>query len=239
MLDNNIFSTYAREFIAKLSKYSKIYQDGFFLNNFLSRNKIQTIFDVGANEGQWSISVFRFGYKKRIISFEPQKSAHEKLVINSKKYSKWVVHEAVALGNINGFGKINISDNSVSSSIKTINITHLKSSPNARIVKTEKIKLVKLDSIFSNYFSKDDIILLKIDTQGFEKEVLEGSLISLSKISAILIELSLTELYEKQDNWINIINFLENNGFKVFKLFEGFKDKVTGQVLQVDCLLIK
>ena len=49
--------------------------------------------------------------------------------------------------------------------------------------------------------------MLKIDTQGYEWEVLQGSKKSLRKINAIQLELSFEDLYQDQNNWLNILKF--------------------------------
>ena len=79
---------------------------------------------------------------------------------------------------------------------------------------------------------------LKIDTQGYEWEVLQGSKKSLRKINAIQLELSFEDLYQDQNNWLNILKFLENNNFRVFKIIDGFKNKKNGQVFQSDFFLV-
>ena len=80
--------------------------------------------------------------------------------------------------------------------------------------------------------------MLKIDTQGYEWEVLQGSKKSLRKINAIQLELSFEDLYQDQNNWLNILKFLENNNFRVFKIIDGFKNKKNGQVFQSDFFLV-
>ena len=80
--------------------------------------------------------------------------------------------------------------------------------------------------------------MLKIDTQGYEWEVLQGSKKSLKKIKVIQVELSFEDLYLNQKNWLNISKFLEHNGFKVFRIIDGFKNKNSGQVFQSDFFFI-
>ncbi len=230
----NIF----RKNISKIYKYSKIYDECFWLNKFINTNSISLILDVGANTGQYASSLRRFGYKKKIISFEPGKDAYSELIKNSKKDNQWRVFEKIALGNKSGSKKLNISKNSVSSSFRVINEIHLVHELNAKYIKNELSKIIKLDGIFKKFYKKDKNIMLKIDTQGFEWEVLQGSKKSLKNIKIIQLELSFIELYSKQYNWLKTLNFLEKNNFKVFKIIDGFKNKKSGQVMQSDFFLI-
>ena len=92
--------------------------------------------------------------------------------------------------------------------------------------------------MFNKFYKKNENIMLKIDTQGYEWEVLQGSKKSLRKINAIQLELSFEDLYQDQNNWLNILKFLENNNFRVFKIIDGFKNKKNGQVFQSDFFLV-
>src|SRR6267378_3510247 len=53
---------------------------------------------------------------------------------------------------------------------------------------------------------------VKIDTQGFEKQVLDGFVKSISKVRAIMLELSLTPLYKEQELWLYFIERTCNRG---------------------------
>ena len=72
------------------------------------------------------------------------------------------------------------------------------------------------------------------DTQGYEYEVLKGSIKSLKHINLIQIELSLVNLYKNQVNWLKVLNFLEKKNFRVIKFFDGFKNKKNNEFLQID-----
>ena len=78
---------------------------------------INKVFDIGANEGQFGQSIRKGGYKGQIVSFEPLSDAWIELKNNANNDSNWLIHERVAIGNSNGEIKINISNNSVSSSV--------------------------------------------------------------------------------------------------------------------------
>ena len=56
----------------------------YLLNSFLNYNSIDLVLDVGANSGQYALSLRRFGYKNKIISFEPGSEAYLNLIKNSK-----------------------------------------------------------------------------------------------------------------------------------------------------------
>ena len=64
----------------------------------------------------------------------------------------------------------------------------------------------------------DFVDLVKIDVQGFENEVLNGSLQSLNKIHLIEIEVVFVNYYEKKNSFYQIENVLKNYNFELYSL---------------------
>ena len=87
------------------------------LNKALFIAKIDIVFDIGANKGQFGKMIGQSGYKNLIVSFEPLSSARVELLDYSKKDFNWIIHEQCAIGDHDGTIEINISGNSVSSSV--------------------------------------------------------------------------------------------------------------------------
>jgi hypothetical protein len=77
-------------------------------------------------------------------------------------------------------------------------------------------------------------IYVKLDVQGYEKQVFEGFKVNLPEIKAIQIEMSLVELYHGETTFFEHSQFLIANGFKLMSLEPGFFDPKTGRLLQVD-----
>jgi FkbM family methyltransferase len=200
---------------------------------------INKVFDIGANEGQFGQSIRKGGYKGQIVSFEPLSDAWIELKKNANNDSNWLIHERVAIGNSNGEIKINISNNSVSSSVLPMLKQHSSAASDSVYIAEETVPIVTFDSIASQYLNNESNIFLKIDTQGFEWEVLEGAKDTLHLVKGVIVELSLVPLYDGQRLWKDIINKLENEGFTLWALQEVFTDPNTGQSLQFDGIFIK
>ena len=98
----------------------------------------------------------------------------------------------------------------------------------------EDIKMVTLDSIFYKYVKPDERVLLKIDAQGYEREILMGAEASLPQISAIQLEMSLVHLYEGELLCHEVILLMKEKGFTLVDIERGFVDKKTGNLLQMD-----
>ena len=203
----------------------------------LTHFEINKLFDVGANVGQYSLSMRKMGFDKKIISFEPLKTAFLTLQQAAAKDKNWVVNN-YALGNENIESVINVSENLVSSSILNMLPEHTKRAPESKYVSKQTIEIKKLDSIFNDFYEAGDNIMLKIDTQGYEKNVILGAENVLNKIRIIELEMSVVALYEKTESFTDMIEFLDSKGFELFFLENGFSDAKTGRVLQVDGIFV-
>ena len=209
------------------------------LDRTLAHFGIELLLDVGANTGQYAQSVRRSGYRGRIVSFEPLRSAHSQLAINAASDPLWQVHERCAVGNAPGEIDINVSGNSVSSSIRPMLSLHKDAAPDSTYVGTERVKMISLDSVFPACRTRNEVTFLKIDTQGYEREVIEGAAASLAAVKAIQLELSLVPLYEGQALWEFFFADLARRGFKVWAFMPGLADPRTGQSLQVEAIFYR
>ena len=94
-----------------------------------------------------------------------------------------------------------------------------------------------MDSIFDQFHDSKKIFL-KIDTQGYEKEVLNGLCQNLKNINVIQLELSTVYLYEGQELYDHYFSFFDKNGFALWSLEQGFSDKNSGRMLQFDAIFV-
>ena len=81
--------------------------------------------------------------------------------------------------------------------------------------------------------------MLKIDTQGYDLEVLKGAKETLKIIDFLFIEASTAKVYENQPLLSDIINFVEKENFKVWSVDRLMGNRKTGQTFQVDILFSK
>jgi len=199
--------------------------------------KINTILDIGANIGQYAIKMRNLGYTKKIISFEPLNGAFEILKKTAKKDKNWIVNN-YGLGDSDSTGVINISGSSDSSSILEMLPTLSDSAPGLKYIGKQEIVIKKLDTIFNSFVKSEDFVMLKIDTQGFEKNVIDGALQSLKQIKVIQLEMSIVPLYKNEMLFKEMITYIENQGFQLYSLENGHYNRKTGQLLQVDGIFV-
>jgi FkbM family methyltransferase len=201
-------------------------------------NNIQVVLDVGANTGQYSQGLRKAGYKGRIISFEPASQAFQDLKKRALSDKNWQTFNH-ALGEANGFSSIHISRHSPSSSILPMTALHLDASPGSEYMSDEKVEVKTLDSIYDLLGIKGENVFLKVDTQGYEKKVLDGAAESLSRIRGIQLELSAHELYEGEEIYYSICRVVEERNFRLVRIIPGFAHKGTHEMLQFDALFFR
>lgn len=201
--------------------------------------EIDLVLDVGANKGQFGSEIRNCGYPGRIVSFEPLSSAHGELLKTSTGDSKWEVYPRCALGDHNGEVEINIAGNSESSSILPMLESHRSAAPESAYQGKEVTSLKTLDAVAGECLKNAHATFLKIDTQGFEWQVLDGARDTLPHIKGILVELSLVPLYEGQHLWREVIDRLETGGFTLWAFKPVFSDQASGRTLQVDGIFFR
>jgi FkbM family methyltransferase len=203
----------------------------------LAQNNIDLVLDVGANEGQYASSLRSAGYTGRIISFEALTDAHSKLERRAASDPAWQVAPRAAVGAQGGQVEINVSRNSVSSSVLPILPLHLQSAQSSLYIGKEAVPLIRLDS--SDVGAVDSRGFLKIDTQGFEQEVLKGAAELLPRIYGLQIELSIAPLYLGQPSFTQLIDYIHGMDYELWNLYPGFSSPTTGRLLQIDAIFLR
>ena len=229
----------ARYFGIDIRRYRPQTSDDARVQALLSFNRIDMIFDVGANIGQYARKIRSEGYGGKIVSFEPLSDAYEQLLRNSSKDPDWTVAPRAVIGDEDRETEINVSENSLSSSIMPMLQSHIDAHPASRYLDTEKVDMLRLDSVAPQYLNASTSAYLKIDTQGAESRVLDGAGQTLSRVKGIQIELSFVPLYEGQPLFLDIVNRLLDLGFDMHGILPVFIDQKTGRLLQADGIFFR
>lgn len=197
------------------------------------------ILDVGANRGAYALGCRAFGYTGDIISFEPLAQAYRLLSEASRHDARWQAVRA-ALGSSTGSATLHVAANEgASSSILPMLDTHRVAAPDARFVREERVQVITLDDWVATYGRGWQNIALKLDVQGFEPEVLRGSVVTLPRIRTIRIEVNTTHLYEGDWLWTEAAEWMHDRGFRLCGVAPGFVDSETGRMLQFDAVFAR
>lgn len=206
----------------------------------LQHYNIDLVFDIGANKGQYALGIMDAGYTKRIVSFEPLSAVHQVLQEKGNKYENWTIAPRCAVGSQREEIEINISANSVSSTLLTMLDTHLDGAPESKIIGKEKVTVLPLDEAGKPFIKNEKNIFLKIDVQGFEQEVLKGAEQMIATAKGVEMEISLVSLYEGQ-TWLlpQVLEYMKQKGFILRSIMPAFTDHKTGNVLQCNGIFFK
>jgi FkbM family methyltransferase len=175
---------------------------------FLSSRNVDLVLDVGANLGQYARGLRGHGYKGRIHSFEPIKVVYEKLAASAAGDALWDVSNR-AVGAAPGRADINVSDYTVYSSMRPTTELGTSFSRHAGVVRTESVEVVTLDSYD---VGTAQAVFLKIDTQGYEREVLAGAGDLLKRCVGLQLELPIEHLYKDVWSFNEALAYVDNLG---------------------------
>jgi FkbM family methyltransferase len=193
------------------------------------------VVDVGANRGQFAWFARQQFHEARIVSFEPltgPAKIFEKIFAGDPKVK--LVRAAIA--ERNGTVIINVTDDDDSSS--PLEITAKQAEHFGSKIVTQ---CTAICGPLSHFIRTDDFgarNLLKIDTQGYELEVLKGSVDLLDRFDAIYCEVSYLELYKGQALATDVICYLSNKQFQLAGVYNQVNVTRDG-ALQADMLFFK
>jgi FkbM family methyltransferase len=172
---------------------------------------VDGIIDIGANRGQFSLACRLSLPKLSLVAFEPvpQEAAIFRYVHG---HDRNVFLIESALGNTNGESDLYLSKSADNSSLLPIGELQKRLSPDSQEVSVIKVPVARLDD-FRIHWINCSKLLLKIDVQGFELQVLYGSVKTLQHCSYVYVECSEVELYKGQSLRADVSEFLLRHGF--------------------------
>jgi FkbM family methyltransferase len=230
-----------KEFVAYTKGFNTLGKENYAfykrISGILNKERY-LIIDVGANDGWFAKNIFRFcdnPHDLNIISFEPLVSCHKSLAALQTRYPNLVIEKA-AVGDSHGLTKIKEIGTSGLSSIRSLNPTYNydPSFFSEAIVAEYEVPIVTL----SDYIKKVDYpIVLKVDTQGYEMEVLRGAEkhLKTGDVAFIIIELMTVEKYEGAKKYDEILKYLWGFGYKLFDLHPSYYEH-DGQLSEFDAV---
>ncbi|AFY81364.1 FkbM family methyltransferase [Oscillatoria acuminata] len=199
---------------------NKILSDSEY-NSHLIRQSIDIIFDIGANIGQTSIKLAKKFPNSEIHCFEPVQKTFEELEANVKPYKN--IHPYCL-----GFGKKK-EKKEIYIYSKSVLASCIPKSPVISSRKSCAVATLELETI-DDYCHKHQISsidLLKVDTEGFDFEVIQGAqeLIENKRINFIYFEF----FYVGNDHstklggrLIDVHNFLVPCGYRPVSFYTDF-----------------
>jgi FkbM family methyltransferase len=184
------------------------------LERLLAWAKVDCVFDVGANAGQYAALLRAIGFKGPIISFEPLPELAKTLRENPERDPLWFI-ENVALSDHAGEQTINVAPGTEASSLLAIKPTAQSLHDSFVITHRQQIKTDTLAAMYARYVDKISFQrpFLKMDTQGYDLNVIAGGRSILDNFVGLQSEMAVVPLYEGAPDFHTSVKELEKHGF--------------------------
>jgi FkbM family methyltransferase len=173
---------------------------------------IDVVLDVGANAGQYGEGLRALGFRGRLVSLEPVAEAFAELERRAADDDAWDAVR-VAASDFDGELALNITDDSRSSSVLARN-ERFSDKPGWAPKESRQVAARRLDGLLEELLRPRERAYLKLDVQGYERQVLDGAGAALARFEAIELELSVTPLYEGQPTLTDMLPLLAERGFR-------------------------
>lgn len=211
------------------------------LIDLLNSLRINYVLDVGANKGWFAKHLRMMGYTGYIFCFEPVSADCVSILKAAGADPTWRVFN-FALGGENTTKLFNIislrGSDTASSSFLQPNLGETESLK----IKSESIAVRRIDDVLDKIIMPDVMeaarIFLKIDTQGYDMEVLRGCVRWLDKVCILQSEISVTPLYNEMPHYTKALDHYESLGFSLIdlKIINRVKHR---SVSEYDCVMAR
>jgi FkbM family methyltransferase len=169
----------------------------------------QTVFDIGVGYGTFAL--YESFPKSYFVLVEPLAEYQKSIQAILARY-KGEIHYKAA-GSHEGWREINVDKSHLQMS-SFANRAALTKTGNT--LQKRKVEVTTLDTIFQNGGPRKGPIVLKIDTEGNELSVLEGSNLLLQSTDFVIAEVSIARRFENGYEFEELISFMRKKGFSVF-----------------------
>ena len=224
-----------------VGRYPPVDSLAYHLKTLLRQLEIDCVLDVGAHEGEFSGFLRNLDYAGEIISFEPVASSFAKLSKARATDRRWRGHN-IALGAADGELEMNIYAGSVFNSfLKPAEHGTTRFRDNTQIVRVDKVAVRRLEAIVDEVLAARPgaRIFLKMDSQGYELQVVRGAGKRLEAIRALQTELAARATYEGMPTLPEALSELERFGFELTGIFPVARELDHLRVIEFDCLMCR
>ncbi len=207
------------------------------LNTTIRSLGIQTILDIGANNGVFASHMRQEFPEAFIYAFEPLPDCFQELQARHAQDIRFKAF-SVALGDTAGEMTMEHNAFHPSSSLRPMSKLHKLLYPKTADARPETIRITRLDDLLAKEMLAPRI-LVKIDVQGYEDKVLAGGTAVMQKVAAAIIEASFVPLYEGQPLFNDICRIMDGLGFSYSGDMGRHYSRLTDKLLYEDALFIK
>lgn len=200
----------------------------------LRRHGVDVVLDVGANAGQYATALRQDGFTGRIVSVEPLDEPYAALSAAAADDPSWTAVQA-ALAAAPGRLDMHVTDDSRCSSV--LRPAAIVALPGGSPVALATVAARTLDDLCHEVLGDGERLAVKLDAQGYEREILAGAAGTLVRTRVLEVEMALVSTYEGAPLIAEMLPSLTAHGFSVTSIEPGHRDRTTGQVYDVDVLM--
>ena len=211
------------------------------LKKLLSHYAVDCVFDVGANDGQYAEMLrSKVNFKGKIISFEPMPESAALLRSKTGGHSDWSIEE-LALAAADGEQDFNVMKNTQFSSLSAPRHDEVKSfSGQNKVSQTITVKTETLATAYERLIAlhKFERPFLKLDTQGYDCEIVRAGKSVMKKFVGLQSELAVKKIYQHSIDFRAALAIYEDCGFEL----SAFVPNNAGhfpRLIETDCLMIR
>jgi len=209
------------------------------LASIIDEQGIDLIFDVGGNVGQFAKMVFGAGYSGRLVSFEPGAKAHAALTAAAKANPNWTIAPRMALGKTREMLMLHTFNRTDMNSLYAPDEKVFESFPALEESSAEEVQVERLDEVAASFMSDVDTVFLKIDTQGGELAILEGSTGILDQLAMLQLEVAVESVYQGEPVWMDVLKPVHDYGFRPALMSPGYFSKRIRRQLDLDIVFLR
>ncbi len=211
------------------------------LGTLFNRLEIDCVVDVGANTGGYATFLRRdVKYDGLIVSVEPTEGPWRTLCGRAAKDPNWLVRRS-ALGAAPGRMPINIAGSSEFSSFLCPNDAAVPQLAQANAtISTEMVEVETFADLLSDLRLKHSLrnVYLKMDTQGYDLEVLKGCGDAIQHVAALQSEMSVLPIYVDMPSYQDVLSYTNNMGFLISYLSPVTVDAKL-RMVEFDCVMVR
>jgi FkbM family methyltransferase len=213
------------------------------LSRVFAAYDIDCVLDVGANTGQFrDLLRNEVGYRGPIQSFEPVSAHVSTLRARAASDPSWRIWPW-ALGRESQKKSINLYSSPGLSSLlpPDLDAMHkLLPRPDTTLTGTEEVTVRRLDEVFAEVTAglTFNNVFLKLDTQGYDLDVIEGAGSVLEKVAALQTELSVLPIYQTIPDYRVALQTLTERGYAISGIFPVTHDPAL-RIIEMDCVMVR
>jgi FkbM family methyltransferase len=213
------------------------------LAHLSSAYDIDCVLDVGANAGQFRDLLRDYvNYRGPIVSFEPVSSYASALKKRAASDPAWRIYPW-ALGSRSETQTITLYSSPGLPSLLPPNLDamhNLLPRPDTAVTGTEEVTVRRLDEVFAEVTAGLSFrnVFLKLDTQGYDLEVIHGAGAILGAVSALQTELSVQPIYQAMPDYRDALQTLTGLGYAISGIFPVMHDHAL-RMVEMDCVMVR